>query len=94
VGTTVSQSNYRICSKCIMDTSDAGITFDARGWCDYCNNFHTNILPNWHTDKRGQAEIDRMVAKIRKDGEGREYDSLLGISGGVDSSYLAYLAKE
>ena len=92
--TPMSPRPYRICSNCIMDTSDAGITFDARGWCDYCNNFHTNILPNWHTDERGQAEIDRMVAKIRKDGEGREYDSLLGISGGVDSSYLAYLAKE
>jgi len=90
----VAHQNYRICTNCIMDTSDAGITFDARGWCDYCNNYHTNILPNWHTDERGQVEIDRMVAKVRKDGEGREYDSLLGISGGVDSSYLAYLAKE
>ncbi|WP_082938711.1 N-acetyl sugar amidotransferase [Mitsuaria sp. 7] len=90
----MSQQNYRICANCIMDTSDAGITFDARGWCDYCNNYHDNILPNWHTDERGQAEIDTMVARIRKDGEGREYDSLLGISGGVDSSYLAYLAKE
>jgi N-acetyl sugar amidotransferase len=90
----VSHTTYRICTNCIMDTSDAGITFDARGWCDYCNNYHTNILPNWHTDERGQAEIDRMVAKVKKDGEGREYDSLLGISGGVDSSYLAYLAKE
>src|SRR5690349_3602560 len=86
--------NYRICTNCIMDTSDADITFDARGWCDYCNNYYDNILPNWHTDERGQAEIDRMVAKIKMDGEGREYDCLLGMSGGVDSSYLAYLAVQ
>ena len=37
-----------------MDTSDSGIAFDARGWCDYCNNFYSNILPNWHTDERGE----------------------------------------
>jgi hypothetical protein len=41
---------YRICANCIMDTSDSNITFDERGWCDYCNNYHTNILPNWHPD--------------------------------------------
>ena len=46
---------YAICSNCIMDTSDSNITFDARGWCDYCNNFHANILPNWHPDERGAA---------------------------------------
>ena len=44
--------NYRICANCIMDTSDSGIVFDERGWCDYCNNYHRNILPNWHTDER------------------------------------------
>lgn len=77
-----------------MDTSDSGIIFDEKGWCDYCNNYHKNVLPNWHTDELGQIEIDTMVDKIRKDGKGREFDCLLGISGGVDSSYLAYLAKE
>ena len=77
-----------------MDTSDSNITFDARGWCDYCNNFHDNILPNWHTDARGEAEIMRQVDRIKRDGRGRDHDCLLGISGGVDSSYLAYLAKE
>ena len=77
-----------------MDTSDQGIVFDHNGLCDYCNNFYNNILPNWHTDHLGQIEIDKMVSKIKKDGKGRDYDCLLGISGGVDSSYLAYLAVE
>jgi N-acetyl sugar amidotransferase len=85
---------YRICSNCIMDTSDSHITFDKRGWCDYCNNFHDNILPHWHTDERGEQEIMRQAEKVRRDGRGRDHDCLLGISGGVDSSYLAYLAKE
>jgi len=87
-------SNYRICAHCIMDTSDSNITFDARGWCDYCNNYYANILPNWHTDERGEAEILRQVERIKRDGRGKDHDCLLGISGGVDSSYLAYLAKE
>ena len=68
--------------------------FDDNGWCDYCNNYHDNVLPNWHTDELGKIEIDKMVDKIQKDGKGRDYDCLLGISGGVDSSYMAYLAKE
>lgn len=85
---------YQICSHCIMDTSDSDITFDARGWCDYCNNFHSNILPNWHTDERGEREILRQVEQVKRDGQGRDHDCILGISGGVDSSYMAYLAKE
>jgi N-acetyl sugar amidotransferase len=86
--------NYQICSNCIMDTSDQAIVFDNNGLCDYCNNFYKNILPNWHTDDLGQIEIDKMLSKIKKDAKGRNYDCLLGISGGVDSSYLAYLAVE
>ena len=85
---------YQVCSNCIMDTSDSGIAFDARGWCDYCNNFHSNILPNWHTDERGEREIMRLVEQVKRAGRGRDHDCILGISGGVDSSYLAYLAKE
>ena len=84
---------YKICSNCIMDTSDSNITFDSRGWCDYCNNYHTNILPNWHPDERGAARIAAQVAQIKRDGKGRDHDCLIGISGGVDSSYVAYLAK-
>jgi N-acetyl sugar amidotransferase len=85
---------YQICTNCIMDTSDSGIVFDTRGRCDYCNNFNDNILPNWHTDERGQGELRRMAAQIRTAGRGQSHDCLLGISGGVDSSYLAYIAVE
>jgi N-acetyl sugar amidotransferase len=87
-------SAYRICSNCIMDTSDSKITFDERGWCDYCNNYHRNILPNWHPDERGEAEIRAVVERIKAAGRGRDHDCLIGISGGVDSSYVTYLAKE
>jgi len=77
-----------------MDTSDSGIFFDQNGVCDYCNNYFKNIKPNWHTGNRGQQEIDKMLKKIRSAGKGKEFDCILGISGGIDSSYLTYLAKE
>ena len=84
---------YEICSNCIMDTSDSNIFFDERGWCDYCNNYHTNILPHWHTDERGEKELLPTIEAIKRDGKGRDHDCLIGISGGVDSSYVTYLAK-
>lgn len=85
---------YQICSNCIMDTSDSTLTFDERGWCDYCRNFHENILPNWHPGEQGIQEIMPMIEKIKREGAGRPHDCLIGISGGLDSSYVAYVAKE
>lgn len=89
-----SSRQYLICTNCIMDTSDSNITFDERGWCDYCNNYHANILPNWHPDERGEKEILAIVERIKKDGQSKGHDCIIGISGGVDSSYVTYLAKE
>jgi len=76
-----------------MDTTDSGIMFDARGWCDYCNNYYQNILPNWHTDEIGQRLLQKQIETIKRHGRGRDHDCVIGVSGGVDSSYLVYLAK-
>ena len=84
---------YRICSNCIMDTSDPGITFDENGQCDHCNNFYKNMLPNWHPDERGARKLAEIVDKIKREGRNRDHDCIIGISGGVDSSYLTYYAK-
>ena len=85
---------YQICSNCIMDTSDSGIVFDEQGHCDYCSNYYTNIVPNWHTDERGEREIYLAIDQIKQDGKGKDHDCLIGLSGGVDSSYVTYLARE
>lgn len=85
---------YQVCSNCIMDTSDPHISFDERGWCDYCNNYHDNIAPNWHTDERGARDIERQIERIKRDGKGKDHDCLIGLSGGVDSSYVTHLAKD
>ncbi|WP_084646447.1 N-acetyl sugar amidotransferase [Devosia insulae] len=84
---------YQICRNCVMDTSDAAISFDDTGLCDHCRTFHTEILPNWDTGEQGQARLSTLVEKIKAAGEGRDFDCILGVSGGIDSSYLAYVAK-
>ena len=90
----MSERPYQICSNCIMDTSDPRIIFDQNGECEYCNNFMKVILPNWHTDERGEAELMKVAEKIRKDGHGRDFDCIIGLSGGLDSSYCTYIVKE
>lgn len=83
---------YLICSNCVMDTSDTRIVFDEKGVCDHCNDFYQNVKPNWHTDERGKNELAAIMGKIKKDGKKRDFDCLLGLSGGVDSSYMLHLA--
>ena len=85
---------YQICVNCVMDTSDSQIVFDEKGMCDHCVGFYRQVLPNWHTDDRGRAELDGIVAKIKASGKGRDFDCIIGMSGGIDSSYLTYVAKE
>jgi N-acetyl sugar amidotransferase len=85
---------YQVCQQCIMDTSDSGIGFDATGVCEYCQNFERNILPNWHPDERGEKAVMAVADEIRRAGKGRDFDCIIGLSGGLDSSYLTYVAKE
>ena len=85
---------YQICTNCVMDTSDAMIKFDAAGQCDHCNTFYTHTKPNWHADERGWQMLLASVEKIKARGQGKDFDCIIGMSGGVDSSYLTYMAKE
>ena len=85
---------YRACSNCVMDTTDSMIIFDEKGVCDHCNNFYKNTLPNWHTDERGRLELESLVNRIKEEGKGKDFDCIIGMSGGIDSSYLTYVAKE
>lgn len=90
---SMTQRPYQICSKCVMDTTDSKIVFDADGVCDHCTTYFRDILPNWHTDERGRRELEPIVAEIKRQGEGKDFDCIIGMSGGIDSSYLTYLAK-
>ena len=85
---------YQICTKTIMDTSDPTIVFNEKGESDYYTNYIETILPNWHTDEKGYKELMLTAEKIKADGKNRDFDCIIGLSGGLDSSYVAYVAKE
>lgn len=82
-----------ICSHCVMDISDPNIRFDASGRCDYCGNFDLTIAPNWRNGEQ-PAKLHALAERIRADGRGKDFDCIIGLSGGLDSSYAAYVAKE
>jgi N-acetyl sugar amidotransferase len=88
----VNSPNYQMCSSCIMDTSDSGISFNRQGECDYCQNFKSSILPAWKYGQNRISEIEPLMAKIRKEGKNKDFDCIIGLSGGLDSSYTAYQA--
>jgi N-acetyl sugar amidotransferase len=77
-----------------MDTSDSGIRFDNEGRCDYCHNFKKVIEPNWDVGVQGARQLAEMTESIRAEGNAQEFDCIIGLSGGLDSSYVAYVAKE
>lgn len=77
-----------------MDSSDPRIRFDSLGICDYCQNFETHILPSWNYGENKSKELAKLSDEIKKEGVGKDFDCIIGLSGGLDSSYTAYLAKE
>lgn len=85
---------YQICIRCIMDTTDPNIHFDDRGWCDYCNNFESTIVPSWNMGADGYRQLMRLADSIKASSKRLDFDCIIGLSGGLDSSYAAYVAKE
>jgi len=83
--------NNTVCTRCVMDSSDSQIKFDSKGVCDHCLTFDNHILPNWHTDEKGKAALEADIETIKKQGKGKDFDCILGMSGGADSSYLLHL---
>ena len=86
--------NYQICTNCVMDTTDPDIFFDENGVCNHCINFQEVTKQNWFPDEKGTEIWQDWVTKIKADGKGKDYDCIIGISGGIDSAYLAYKLQE
>lgn len=82
---------YQICVRCIMDTSDPEISFDETGRCNHCSRVYEQFIGKRWFPRDGRERLNAIVEQIRKDGQGEEYDCVIGLSGGVDSSYLAYV---
>jgi len=87
-------NNYKICKSCVMDSTDTYLKFDENGICDYCNNFKISIEPQWKRDLSDNSRILKIRDEIVSHGKGKKYDCIIGLSGGLDSSYTAYVAKE
>ncbi len=85
-------SDKNICINCVMDTSDSKIVFDQYGICDHCNGFKRDVMPHWYPDDRGAAMFREIVECIKYSGKGKPFDCIMGMSGGLDSSYLLHLA--
>lgn len=86
------ERQYQICNCCVMDTSDEDITFDENGVCMRCNEYKNRILPEWNYGKGHEKELITLINQIKKSGKGKKYDCILGLSGGLDSSYMLHLA--
>lgn len=83
------KKKYQICTRCVMDTSDPQITFDKNGICNHCKNYDSQAQYIFSEEK-----LKEVVVRIKKQSKGKEYDCLIGLSGGVDSCMSAYLAKK
>ena len=83
---------YQICKCCVMDTSDEEIVFNEDGVCTRCTEYKERIEPEWNHGKGHEKELAELIAAIKKSGEGKKYDCILGLSGGLDSSYMLHLA--
>ncbi|MBS0366253.1 MAG: N-acetyl sugar amidotransferase [Proteobacteria bacterium] len=83
-----------ICTKCIMDTTDPDIVFDDMGVCSHCHHYAGLARQRVIPDAERHKDLDELVTRIRRAGRGKSYDCIIGISGGVDSTYVAWLVKE
>lgn len=86
--------NLKICTKCIYDERVSYISFDENGVCNYCHQLE-NLKNDYGTaTTKGEKQFIKIIEQIKKDGKNKKYDCIIGVSGGTDSSYMLYLAKQ
>lgn len=82
----------RQCTRCILDNrNDSEMTFDSKGQCCYCTDALKRMKTAYFPNKQGERKLENLIKKIKENGVGKKYDCVMGLSGGLDSSYLAYL---
>ncbi|MCT4645618.1 MAG: N-acetyl sugar amidotransferase [Carboxylicivirga sp.] len=90
----LSHRPYQMCNKTVMDTTDVNITFDEEGVCNHYHDYQRAAKSQLLPEPQRSQKLQQMVDKIKADGIGKKYDCLIGLSGGVDSSYVAWLVKQ
>lgn len=84
----------KVCSKCVMDETAKEITFDEYGVCNYCKYYDEVLVNEIFSSKGGNEKLEKLIEEIKRKGTNSKYDCLIGLSGGVDSSYVAYLVAK
>ena len=84
---------YQQCSRCVMDTSDPFISFSREGHCNHCTHYYARLANLTYRGADSDRQLEAIVEKIRRAGKGRDYDCIMGISGGIDSCYTAHVIK-
>ncbi len=83
------------CKRCVMNNdSDPYITFDKNGLCNYCTDALQRMKYTYFPNDEGKVKLESLITNLKKEGVGKKYDCLMGISGGLDSSYLTYLGSK
>jgi N-acetyl sugar amidotransferase len=90
---TVPAQGVKSCTRCLYDENTPAISFDQNGMCNYCR-LHDAMDQQYPTGEEGRRILEELAGRIRKDGRRRDFDCVVGVSGGCDSSYMVYLAKE
>lgn len=85
---------YQICARCVMDTTDPDIQFDESGVCNHCYEYDIRVKKKIFTGEEGKRKLELIVNDIKRAGVKKDYDCVIGVSGGVDSTYLAYKVKQ
>lgn len=85
---------YQVCTRCVMDSTDPEIVFDSDGVCSHCHYFDNNIRPAWPSPEEGESKLREMISTVKAYGKGKRYDCIIGLSGGIDSSYVAVKVAE
>ena len=85
-------TTHQVCTNCVMDTTDPKITFNESGVCDHCIDFYKSTSTQWHPNPYGQQLLKSLTKKIKSDFSPSGYNCILGLSGGLDSSYLLHKA--
>jgi N-acetyl sugar amidotransferase len=87
-------TSNRVCTRCVMSDTDPDITFDAEGRCNYCTDYLERLANLTYRPGVSEREFAAIVERVKQAGSGKEYDCVIGMSGGIDSSYAAYVAKQ
>lgn len=83
----------RVCVRCVMDKTDPDIRFDEHGVCNHCHSYDRAEARYVHSGQTGRLELEKLITRIKREGAGKQYDCVIGVSGGVDSTYVAYEVK-